>query len=640
MIKVPSYLDFVTKLVSILGIGFDEDTMTTDKCRINEKRDFNTQSDIYTESYLPKIVNILSGGNEKNKKAVKCFLNIIESSIRYLNDKNYYTIASRKRGLWALFSFYFVPKLACMISIYSNELNIPKYLVDNCFMLPIKKSNEIVLPTERLKKYLKTKIINIDFIDDYLDQLNKNEIPRHQTKNRIINKIKENNFSLNDINEIDNIINCAIFSNHIYYELSKLFNENRAFELIEYFIIFFDCCNESYINKDIIFEKSSIFKKFIYYNMGFIESELYYLSNPFNDNFKIEKCNYREDLFHDFDLYLRESTFLEKDVLESIDFSTGIFKRSLDYNDDENIENEHSKIINLLKLLDYMFSNPKNVLLEDDINTIFNEIKVHKYFKNYKHEFLYYEGLNFLAKNEYSDAKRKLEEALKECKKITAGKTIINIAKIIIILRLLTENKIGFSSLNPEIKVIIDYQPEEDLIILNPNNDLTKKHNTIYVKKIINIIKEFNVEGYCHFNGIECSQYNPTLKMDEWAIDFFILYDSNDYLYENKEKKIELIIKKLMKGSDAKYPIKKPVIKILQYNLLMVMKNIHILYSFNLKKSSNSMERLINSPPEFLNLLTKTIENLMTDKDKQETDILGNTAENLNTLNIQTHCLF
>jgi len=70
------------------------------------------------------------------------------------------------------------------------------------------------------------------------------------------------------------------------------------------------------------------------------------------------------------------------------------------------------------------------------------------------------------------------------------------------------------------------------------------------------------------------------------------------------------------------------------------MKNIHILYSFNLKKSSNSMERLINSPPEFLNLLTKTIENLMTDKDKQETDVLGNTAENLNTLNIQTHCLF
>lgn len=183
MIKVPSYLDFLTKLVSFLGIDFDEekyaknelrkadkknkiieesedsdeDCRMTKKLRIKERQEFNSQVELYNKDYFPKIINLLSGNNEDNKRGITYFLNIIESLMRYLNDKNYYTIASNKRAMWGLFIFYYIPQFACMLSTYKNKYNIPKYLIDNDFMLPIFKSNKIVTPTDRLKKYLKEK---------------------------------------------------------------------------------------------------------------------------------------------------------------------------------------------------------------------------------------------------------------------------------------------------------------------------------------------------------------------------------------------------------------------------------------------------------------------------------------------------
>lgn len=197
MIKVPSYLDFFAKLVSYLGIDFDEekyaknelrksdkknkeieksnksdkenkineesedsdeDCRITNKFRIKERKEFNSQVELYNKDYLPKIIDLLSGGDKDNKREITHFLNIIESLMRYLIDKNYYTIASNKRAMWGLFIFYYIPQFACMLSLYKNECNIPKHLIDNGFMLPIFESNKIITPTDRLKKYLKENV--------------------------------------------------------------------------------------------------------------------------------------------------------------------------------------------------------------------------------------------------------------------------------------------------------------------------------------------------------------------------------------------------------------------------------------------------------------------------------------------------
>jgi|GEM_PF-1224787 len=168
MIKIPSYIDFVVKLIGFLGIDYDEEEKKTDKCRIKELRDFNKQADVYNNIYLVKIIDVLSGGNEDTKQGFKYSLNIIESLMRYLINKNYYTLASEKQVLWGLFILYYIPIFACMLSQYKNTNNIPKYLIDNDFMLPIVESNKIVLPTKRLKRYLKENIKKIEPINDYI----------------------------------------------------------------------------------------------------------------------------------------------------------------------------------------------------------------------------------------------------------------------------------------------------------------------------------------------------------------------------------------------------------------------------------------------------------------------------------------
>lgn len=469
MIKVPSYLDFFAKLVSYLGIDFDEekyaknelrksdkknkeieksnksdkenkineesedsdeDCRITNKFRIKERKEFNSQVELYNKDYLPKIIDLLSGGDKDNKREITHFLNIIESLMRYLIDKNYYTIASNKRAMWGLFIFYYIPQFACMLSLYKNECNIPKHLIDNGFMLPIFESNKIITPTDRLKKYLKENVKKVilkdkysfnNFTDNFLAKSrsikSSNITPRHKTKFEIINELKENSRDKDSpiIHEIESIFTCAIFTSNIYQELRKYFkNDNYVKSLIEYFRECFDSCNKCYgaIGVDI----SSIFKEFINIHMFLFAIELNHVRKLYLEWIEKLRNKYRGYLFHIFNLYLRGTINSEINVFENINtnnFCKGVFRYTSDHIT-QYTDIEHNKIISFLEELERIFANPENELNEESINNIFKQIKDHKYFENYKHELLYYEGLNYLAKNEFSEAIEKLQIVCKK----------------------------------------------------------------------------------------------------------------------------------------------------------------------------------------------------------------------------------
>jgi hypothetical protein len=610
MIKIPSYIDFLVKLVSFLGIDFNDEKNSTDKSRIKELKNFNEQVEKYTDYYLPKIVDILGGSNKDNKQAISYFLTVIEYLMRYLNAKNYYTIASNKRAMWGLFVFYYIPQFACMLSILKNECSIPEYLINNDFMLPVLESNKIISPTERLKKYLKSQVEEIDFLDDYLVELDKNTTPRYQTKLRIIKKINENNIS--NIKEIESILNCAIVANNIYQEVSKFFNkcnDNYAFILVEYFRKCFAVANRLYVN----IENTSDFEEFILFHNNLLHYELTYIDQHFIEENKIGMEECREKLFDIFNTFLYETTTSETEALDNIDtnkISCSIFKYLYET---EYFDIEHSKIISLLNQLKHIFSNSEKEIKKDLITSIFNHVKIHKYFENYEHEILYYEGLDYLAKNDFSQAIEKLKAVREKCKKVTAGETNVCASEFLIILRLLTDNKISYSHLNPEIKSIIDSQPEELIMIAFPNPDEAQRHNAIYLEKVLKIIKKFNINGYAHYNGFECVKYNPLKKMDEWVADFFKLYDDKEYSSENEEQRVERTVRTLIKGRNAKYPFNKTIVTLLQYTVLEAIQNCPYIVSiyYDSRLSSENMDRFFGSPPDFIDLLAKTIENLI-----------------------------
>lgn len=618
MIKIPSNLDFLTKLVNLLGVDFNEEGNSTDKCRIKELRSFNEQAEKYNNHYAPKIIDILGGSNKDNKQAISAFLTVIESLMRYLNAKNYYTIASNRRAIWGLFAFYYIPQFACMLSMLKNEYSIPKYIIDNDFMLPVLESNKVILPTERLKQYLKKRVKNIDFLDDYLAELDKNTTPRHQTKLRIIKKIKEKDFP--NIQEIESIINCAIVTSNIYQDLSKVFKNdntenNYAFQLTEYFLKCLNVCNNFYTPNNFYIAKND-FEWFIGFQWDFFDSELKYIDKPYIQENQESQKKCREDLFDIFNSFLYETIESEIDILEDINTNKtyqGIFKYP--YQTTQCFDIAHSEIIFLLNQLKNFFSNSQKELNKELIASIFNQVKAHKYFENYEHEILYYEGLDYLAKNDFSQAIEKLKIVREKCKKVTAGETNVCASEFLIILRLLTDNKISYSHLNPEIKSIIDSQPEELIMIAFPNPDEAQRHNAIYLEKVLKIIKKFNINGYAHYNDFECVKYNPLKKMDEWVTDFFKLYDDIECLSETEEQRIERAVKTLIKGRNAKYPFNKPIITLLQYTALEAIHNPRICFIYyDSKILSENMDRFFNTPPAFGELLEKTIENLMPNK--------------------------
>jgi hypothetical protein len=699
MVKIPSYLECYAKFVSYLGLDYSEKEKTTDKFRTAELRDFSEQGDRYTNHYFPKILNLFAGEDKEKQAAIKVCLIMSESLARFLTSKNYYTIASNKRATWALLIFYYIPHLACLISFYKEEFGIPECLVESDFMLPYSEAGKVVLPTERLKRYLNPIKKNIptvkdtenNFLAKYLYKFDKTVIPSYQTQQRIVNQLKNVIESDEKINEIGQIFRASIVSGRVYNELLDMFGEGYALALVEYF-------KKCLITSDRLIKEATLkpnaFEHFFAFYVAYYRTETLYtvaelnrsvefVLEPFHNNsigyeeLKDEREGYRERLFLEMNSFLYTTTSTTRDQLDEIDtdnLTNGILRFSI-LEEAESLDEDHEHIVSLVTKLEYIFSSPGRILRENEIDQIFHEIEHHKFYSIYEHEYWYYAGLSDLGRNEFEKALEKLKLARQKCMSITAGETQLNISKLMIVLRLITDNKVSYSHLNSEIKMMIDSEPEESLAIFSVDMDQTEppeqleifesleypelqelyklpplselreqcekfrlseqpklqeqielielvggpdqpdkdRNKQIYLNKTLNLIKSFNTEDYCHYEGFDCVQYNPFQKLDALIGDIYLRYNSTEFYSESEETKMTNVIKSLMKGKNAKYPFEKNLITLFQYKAIDVFEILNFIkiqlicldFEINAKNISNLADN-----PKMLKLISDTIKKL------------------------------
>jgi len=390
-------------------------------------------------------------------------------------------------------------------------------------------------------------------LDDYLNELKNNITPRHQKKLVIIDEIKKNSSDKNLplISEIETIFTCAIFSSNIYQELSKVFKDDKyALKLIEYFKESYETCNK--FNDCIGLSIATDFEEFLSSYNNLVNAEFEYLVNPLIERNKLIRSELREEIFYIFNGYLNDITDSKNDILENIDtryFRKGIFRYNV-YTT-KNVDIENNDIILIIKKLEQIFSNPENQLNEDIINNLLHEFKVHKYYKSYEHEYLFYEGLNYLAKYKLPEAKENFENVCKICLQFTAGKTGVLASEYLIMLRLLTENRIGYSHLNPEFKIIIDSQSEEYICKVFPPPDKAKRNKEIYDEKVKKLSNDFNIKDYSNVTDKILYLYpeNKTIIDCQEEDHFFIISSDSDEIncqkdiYQEKVKIAEQYIK-------------------------------------------------------------------------------------------------
>jgi hypothetical protein len=623
MIKIPTYQDFLVKLVSFLGINYNEETNETDNCVIKELRCFSTQVECYLNDYKPKIVKALAGNDREKAQAIHFYLPLIESRMRHLSDKDYHTLATQKRGLWALCVFYYVPQLACLISLYKNDYDISKHLIENDFMLPIAESNKISSPTKRLIKYLKGNIKGNDFLDEYLNELKNHRTTRYQTKARIIKKLSSHSNNSIHIEEIDSIIHCAIFVSHVYQELCRVFKDkNKVLVLIEYFRKCLSTCDTLYLNDPEVKEGLN-FERLVGLHLGFLQQEIAYThaelqAGPGSRYFNAQQRERNErfsDVFVPLHLYLRETRAAEMDILEDID-TDDLFKGMLRYYalqpSHSGRDRENDEIRTTLNLLGYFFENPI-ILNEWRILFYLNKIEVNEYVRYYEYQFLFYKALHYLAKNKLTNAIENLKLAISKGKTAAAGKTNVKASSLLIILRLITDHRIGYSHLNPEIKTIIESQSEELIPLDNFFINEEVRQKKIDLAKILGMIIDFNANGYCRYPGIVCIKYNPFHKLDAFIADFFKNYDDLKYSSEDEEMKVERAIEVLVRGRQAKYRLNKQIVTLLQFTLSDALKYNQLIkiikFYRDSKIPSENLERLLDSHSTY-RLLIKTLQRL------------------------------
>jgi hypothetical protein len=622
MIKIPTYLDFLVKLVSFLGIDYNEEENRTDNCVIKELRSFSAQVEYYLSNYLPKIVKLLAGNDKEKAQAIHFYLPLIESRMRHLSDKDYHTPATPKRGLWALCVFYYVPQFACLISLYKNDYGIPSHLIENDLMLPIKESNKISSPTKRLIKYLKGNIKGNGFLDEYLNELKDHRTPRYQTKARIIKKLSLHSHNSIPIEEIDAIIHCAIFSSHLYQELCRVFKDkNKVLVLIEYFRKCLSTCDALYLHGPEVKEGLN-FERVVGLHLGFLQQEIEYthseLTRPGSHDFKAQQRARNEtfnDVFAPLYLYLRETGPDEMDVLEDIDtndLSKGILRYYALQPKHTGGDRDNDGIRAILNLLNLIFENPVK-LNEENILFYLNKIEENRYVIDYEYQYFYYNALHYLAKNEFTNAIENLKLAILKGKTAAAGKIKVKASSLLIILRLITEHRVSYSHLNPEVKIIIESQSEEIILLANPILNEEERQKKIYLAKVLGIIADFNANGYCHYSGIVCIKYNPFHKLETFIVDFFENYDDSKYSSEDEEVRIERAIEALVRGRHAKYRLNRQIVTLLQFTLSDALKLNHLINIMDFyrdsKIPSENLERLLNSHST-LSLLIKTLKRL------------------------------
>lgn len=641
MIKIPDYIECFAKVVSFLGLDYSENK--TGKFRMKEREDFVNQGKIYTEQYEPKILDLFAGENEEKRVFIDLFLIMSESLVRYLTCKNYYTLASQKRAMWGLMIFYYIPHIACFISIYKKEFDIPKCLVEKDFMLPfVDENGKVVSPTLSLTRYLTPIERGIDGkyqdasdnLNSYIKNLSKKPVPSYKKHQEIIEQLSAIPALKDKIPEISLVFRATIVSAHVYQELLKLFgDEIHVLSLIDYFK---KCLKTSEPFFEGIDENDN-FSYYFYRYLDYYECELqytitthknirvhFYFKTSEGDNVLYghnelweQREDLREDIFEPFNFLLETTTSNTRDDLFEID-TDDLIKSSRFLKADENKISDLFKI-RKLKLLsddaDEIFSSPEYVLQENEVNLLLQAFKTHSFYAIYEHEYLYYASLNDLAKNDFENALKKLKQAFEICMTITAGETQLKIAKKLIVLTLLTNSNFSFSHLNPSIRLMIDAEPEDGLFLIPPLNSQQEiseeeKHRQIYFAKILKIVTTFNSSGYCHYEGFGCVKYNPFEKVERLIADFYEFYNDDSQIFESEQNKVESILKSLMRGRGAKYPIDKNLVTLHQLKAVDVFKSFNftnICSFYSDSKIDNKNIFKLYHDQETLNLIFKAV---------------------------------
>jgi hypothetical protein len=569
MIKIPNYIECLAKVVSFLGLGYSDEKEKTEKFRMKYDEIFVNQGDTYTENYVPKILDLFAGEDKEKRELIKLFLIMSESLVRDLTRKNYYTVASQKRAMWGLLVFYYIPHIASLISIYKKEFGIPDGLIANDFMLPfVDNKGKIVSPTLRLIRYLTPIERGIDGIkyhdasdklNSYIKNLGKKPVPSYIKHQEIIEQLSAIPTQADKISEISLVFRAAIVSAHIYRELRELFDESYAISLIDYFKHCLKTSDRLFNSSDSIQNNFEyFFEPYVnYYNHEFLytiktQKTGLNLKNIDDVLLRDERERLREDIFSPFNSFLYTTINDTKEDLVAVVVKYKFLSEadSLDEipEDITVLSNEnHENILMLLNELDDVLSSPEKTLQQNEVNEFLQEFKNHPFYATYEHEYLYYDGLNDLAKNDFESALKKLEQVSVKCTTITAGETQLKIAEKLIVLTLLANPNFIFSSLNPSIRLMIDAEPEKELLIILPldaGQEISEeeKYRQIYFSKVLNIITVFNTEGYARYEGIQCVKYNPFEKLEKFVGDS---YENDTKTYDSDKIKTSKIIKKL-----------------------------------------------------------------------------------------------
>jgi hypothetical protein len=620
MIKIPTYIDCLAKAVSFLGLDYSDEENKTGKFRIKEQKTFFNQGKIYTEQYVPKILELFAGEDEKKRKLIDLFLTVSESFIRFLNNQEFCSAVTNKKMMYELLIFCYIPNVAYFFSYYQKKFGISDCLIQKNFMLPILENGKVTTPTKRLKTFLNgtRKQIKLDDIDGniiavlttYILKLDDNTATRYQTYEKIISKINEiPELKEFEKNEISLLFRSAIISERIYKELFKCFEDEN---LIIYFVDhFFNCFKAS---ENLLNEKNDSGDGNLHENF----------MRMFHENFCCELQKEKEKEKYSIDnRYLLERLLVNRNekILPIIHcFNSNLFESESMNNPDEansaEFKHPHLNILNLLGDLNIAIFRSKNFLSEKEISHLFQEIKEDKFFELYQHRYLFCKAHCYLAENDFENALKLFKQTAAQCEKITAAPIQFKTAKKIITLKLLLNKKHSFDHLNQYVKMIEDVHPEEFFNIGENINGIPKedkyRHDYLYLGKMLKIITDFNSKGYARYEGIECVKINLFEKVEKFVKDFYELYDAS-HITESEENRIEVVIKKLTTDRGAKYKISDNLVTLYSFKALDVFEPTSFthIYQFCLdsKIESENITKLRNNR-QTLNLIFSALSTL------------------------------
>lgn len=616
MIKIPTYIDCLAKAVSFLGLDYSDEENKTGKFRIKEQKTFFNQGKIYTEQYVPKILELFAGEDEKKRKLIDLFLTVSESFIRFLNQKEYCSSATKEQAIWGLLFYFYIPAMAYFISFQKSMLGINQDLIDNNFMLPILENGKVTTPTKRLKNFLNDtrKQIKLDDIDGniisvlttYILKLDDNTATRYQTYEKIISKINEiPELKEFEKNEISLLFRSAIISERIYKELFKLFkNKSIVLNLIEHFSICLetsdDVLNEREAKNIEIWNLITVYNYDVYY-----EFEMKNLQQDTKD-ILIQKNQGREAIIRAYKLFLIRAEMIGNDA--SLYSSERFVNQPA-------IKNPHKKILLLIDDVNHLIFHSETIPLKE-VSLLLQQIKEDKFFELYQHRYLFCKAHCYLAENDFENALKLFKQTAAQCEKITAAPIQFKTAKKIITLELLLNKKYSFDHLNQYVKMIEDVHPEEFIDIREDINGIPKeakdRHSYTYLGKMLKIITDFNSKGYARYEGIECVKINLFEKVEKFVKDFYELYDAS-HITESEENRIEVVIKKLTTDRGAKYKISDNLVTLYSFKALDVFEPTSFthIYQFCLdsKIESENITKLRNNR-QTLNLIFSALSTL------------------------------